>query len=302
MPQEQSRDKEFPQQTWRSAAAAIIGLVSQGTDRLARRLNDRDRSSSMGTDLSSHSSGRRSFLRRSSSAASWSIPTSDRPELPFGQGGIAQVFNCLPQLRIDSPGAAIALVHYVTMHRPHTDQKTERDREKAGNELTRLLCQIRPNQASMISAKDRLTEMLRSSSERGRLTAELTNWEQAYLQLVHGEPNGHTIDEITQQFVQISRGLQEADSERRQASARIMLADLYLMAGQIGRADKEIAAALALIGQVYPAKEMTDLARSVDSSTAQSVVSRHQGSGQSASGYSGQPTASTTSSSTSTTS
>jgi hypothetical protein len=217
--------------------------------------------------------GRR--IKNGNGTPSWSLPASQRPPMSFGQGGIAQVFDCLPQLRSDSPGAAIALVHYVTMRQPHANQQTEHDRERAGNELTRLLTQIQPNQASLDSAEARREEMQQSSTPQGRLTASLTYWEQIYLLLVHGQPCGHDVNEITRELAQIADGLSHAHSERRQASARIMLADIYLQLREFGHADREMATALALIGQIYPNKELAQLARTVDAKTAEQVMSQH---------------------------
>ncbi len=212
--------------------------------------------------------------RQQNRTSPWSLPVSQRPALPFDQGGIAQVLNCLPQLRTDSPGAAVALVHYVTMHRAHTDPLTERDREKARNEFSRLLTQICPNSASLDSAQAGREEMQRSAAAQGHLTAELTYWEQNFLMLAHSMATDHSIEEVAAGLSQTADGLRDADSQRRQASARIMLADILLQLRKFGHADREIATALALIGAVYPNEELIKLARTVDSTTVEQVIGR----------------------------
>ncbi len=219
---------------------------------------------------------RRGRIRRIASTlkgdSKWSIPRSQRPPLVFGEGDVSQVFGVVHRVRLDSPGAAVALVRFLSMHQPHANATTARDQERARNELTRLLTQISPTDASLANAFDGDEEMRGAANIRGILSARFTYLEQQYLLLVQERRANLSIEEIASELLMIADDFAQADSTRRQACVRAMLADILLQLRQFDDANEQMVMALALIGTVYPNELLVKLAKTVNTQLAERVL------------------------------
>jgi len=188
----------------------------------------------------------------------------ERPEFTLDEGKTAQLFNCLPTLLTDAPGAALGTVIFMAMHQPHRYQG------RALNTWTRLAMKTCPNRTSLARASAVSQEMRNAASPLDIATADLTYWEQQSLLLACEMQVRHSPSRIAGELLAIAKefagfGSGEHDHPRREASARIMAAAiLHVALRDFGRSNEEMVKAIALIGEAYPDEVMTELARSAD--------------------------------------
>lgn len=258
----------------RAGAVSTSEYVASVLDRIASRLAARSERRIGSSGSRRGQRGIQTFSQADGSRQQyWALPVSQRPQLVFGKGDTSQVHSYLPDLRKDSPGAAVALVRFLTMHQFHSDPSMARDQERAGNELSRLLCQICPTTASFANAKARRKEMQSASNTLGRLTAEFYYWEQVYLQYAQGIQSSHKIQELASALWTVCDGLKQAGSDTRQASARIILADVYLQQRDFPRANEQMVQAITIIGTVHKNPVLVELAKTADQALVEQTIS-----------------------------
>jgi len=211
--------------------------------------------------------------RSSRHQASWTIPLRERPDFLFDEGQTSQLFNCLPTLISDSPGAALGTVIFLGMHQSHRYQG------RALNDRTRLLTQFVPNPASLSAASEASLEMAGAASIEDILSADLTFYDQQFLLLASGQWSYiapmkmvNELLAIAEQFVQ-----EHHPHPRREASARIMAAAILMVElRDFTRANEEMVKAIALIGVAYPDATMIELAKSVNPKLVEQTVGHNQ--------------------------
>jgi DNA mismatch repair ATPase MutL len=197
----------------------------------------------------------------------WAIPVGERPDLPFDQGQTGLLFDCLPTMLKDSPGAALAVVTFVAMHRSHRYQG------RALNDRTRLLTQCTPNMASLVSASDASWEMRNAAIDEDKLSADLTYYEQQFMLLASGRRADHTPRKIADELLAIAEEFSLRHHPRREASSRIMAAAILLVdLRDFTRANEEMVKAIALIGVAYPDDTMIELAKSANPQLVEQLV------------------------------
>lgn len=194
----------------------------------------------------------------------WALAVQHRPQFAFGKGDTSQLFNFLPELRVDSSAAPVALMHYLTMQQAPADPTQLYTQERAGNELTQLLCEVFPTPQAMASAKARRREAQQHGNPLGIATAELKYLEVVYLCFVQGIQPGQSIQQLSSGLYQVAEGLKQATSDRRQAIARIILADVLTQQRQPEQAKQQMVQALAIIGTIGVNKELQAISSGLD--------------------------------------
>jgi hypothetical protein len=205
----------------------------------------------------------------------WGIPVTERSILSLGKGDVSKIFNCLPQLSLESTGAAFALLNFLTMHMPSPDDGYTQQR--ARSERTTLLHKVWPNNQSLTSAEAGLAETSTSANAKGRATGRLRYWEEQYLRCVYGMRTNHTVEQIRDGLKQTAMDLEQANSTDRQAFALFMLADITLVYYRdIVGSNTLMVAALILVQDSYPDAiqlEFSESSRRATSSATSSASS-----------------------------
>jgi len=199
--------------------------------------------------------------------APWTLALEQRPQWPFGKGGIASIFGSLQQIRTRAPGAAIALVRCLAERQPVSDQDTERGREQIVEELSRILMRFRPTQASLERAAATMQEMQQLSQQdpgnhgitRGRLTAKYVFLEQVYILRAQGLYIGYSDTQIDQEFAELDEELRRSGSTGRLGFVRAVRADILLQQGRTHEADEAMFTAFGLLAKAFPDTELTKL-------------------------------------------
>ncbi len=202
-------------------------------------------------------------LDRLISRDSWDTPINQRPQLLFNKGNISQMLGSSDQLDADSPAAAIAMMGFLAEHQNDLQLY-------ARSRLTKLLGTsdgaIRSDRAAVGEAKQFATtrETVRPSDEE--LTSQLTHLEWTFRRSMHG---AHPIkraklSSLATDLSDVAAELSKLNSQRRQASTRIILAYVYLQMGKNEQANQEMSQALVLIGNIYGSPELIRLSTEVN--------------------------------------
>ncbi len=189
---------------------------------------------------------------RQSARNPWSTPVSHRPALVFDKGNTATIMDAAGRLSGDSPAAAIALMDFLTQH-DCPEQPFARAR------LTTLLTRFFPFPAAVQSGRFGLKET--QSTGNGQLTAALCRCEVKFLSFIHGSLSVRRrhLPQLAKDLQHVADSFAKRDSLRRQASARIILADVYLRLQDNASANREMSKALVLMGTVYGNRELIAL-------------------------------------------
>lgn len=180
----------------------------------------------------------------------WATKASD--ETVFNQGNVAQMIEALPRLEEDSPAAAIALVSFLSQQRGD-------NRGWAQSRLAALLCSYYPHASAISSAK--AGRAIAKDVRDDRLTADMSLHEVDYLSYIHGLlPRWMHLSQLAEKLEKTAEALASRDSQRRQTSARIILADIYRRQGRLIQANQQLGLALVLMGAVYQQPGLIELA------------------------------------------
>lgn len=225
--------------------------VSQRSNRSNRRQPQRNQWQSQQQD------NRRQFRDDRQLRSLWNVPMRQRPVLIFGKGNVSEMLRVVEQLQQDSPAAAVGLMDFVAQHQIPTNPDYQ---IKARNRLTTLLITSYPTQAAY--ASQRVGQQESKQTEHGELTSLLSRCELDFLSNVHGVRRGQAnLSQVARQLESVANAFATRDSLRRQASARIILADIYLRQGSADAANHEMSKALVLIGTAYATSDLIDLAK-----------------------------------------
>jgi hypothetical protein len=193
----------------------------------------------------------------------WSTPIDKRPSLLFGRGDMAAIFDIVGEVRGHSPAAAIALMDFVCVHSSGEYQIPAR----AG--LTAFLMEIGPTLMAARSVEAGIIEARDQLSRGAQLTAQLSACELEFLKLIELESfNGDSELRRLEQQIEVLYDTAEKlilqSSQWRQASARIILADLLARSRRYEEANNQLARALVLLGTVLENTSLIDLAKIAD--------------------------------------
>lgn len=195
---------------------------------------------------------------RSQDRTSWIDPPRETMRLVFqgnnrasSKGNLAELISVAQQVQATSPAAAIALMDFLA----------KQSSEAQGHALaqrTLLLSAHYPHDAAIRSAKIGKSSI---TDHDGQLTNLLVSCEIDYLDLVQSTRRGHGIDarKLAERLSEVASNFAERGEQKRESSARLILADLYLQLGAIDAANKEMAAAIVMVGVLYQ-PEIAELA------------------------------------------
>lgn len=194
---------------------------------------------------------------------SWDTPINQRPQLLFNKGNISQMLGSSDQLDADSPAAAIAMMGFLAEHQNDLQLY-------ARSRLTKLLGTsagaLRSDRAAVGEAKHfaAIRETQRPSDEE--LTSQLTHLEWTFRHSMHGARpiKRAKLVSLATDLSDVATELSKLNSQRRQASARIILAYVYLQMGNNSQANQEMSQALVLIGNIYGNRELIRLSTEVN--------------------------------------
>lgn len=184
------------------------------------------------------------LLRRKKSAGSsgrWSEQIEQ--ELAFDKGQAALMLEAA-DMAYGSPATAVAMMDFMARQRsPY--------RGKAQSRLTSLLLTVYPHISAQISAEAGRNRARQEGDDQ--LTAKLNYLEIEFLRYIHGTPGGRTtsLKKLSGRLEDLADTLSTRGSQRRQASARIILADIYLQQQRFDEANQEMSQALQLIQSFY---------------------------------------------------
>ena len=171
-------------------------------------------------------------------------PFATTPVSDFNRGQVIQLFSYLPELRIDSPAAALAVTNFFS--RIESDH-----RGLAYTQLTALLQTISANPAAAISA--RRNARAAKMHEDDRLSTRLSVIENAYIERLQGVVRGRgTKAQLVSRLEKTIDRLDQNDTHRL-GSARIIYADFLLTQGKVTEAFAEMRKALELVGE-FPSR------------------------------------------------
>jgi len=240
--------------TKRTIATSILGTAAASVAGFAVREIVRVRGNAHG---SSTAMWPRSIERIVGGTRGWETPINQRPHLFFNKGNVAQMLECSTELHADSPAAAVALMDFVA-------QQQGEYQHYARSRLTTLLQTSFAHPAAIRSNRAAMSES--QQSEEGRLTNLLSSCELTSLSFIHS-----TRPTSTAKLVRLADDLEKVaplfgkrGDQRRQASARIILADVYLWLGKTDQANGQMSQALVLIGTLYKNKELVQLSTEVN--------------------------------------
>ncbi len=182
----------------------------------------------------------------------WSAPLAQRPQLSLSKGDIALMLDRAYDLQTISPAAAVALMDFVCQH--NSDH-----RGSARARLTALLQQVYPQRSAITSAEIGREEAVQAGDDQ--LTAHLSQIEIDFLSFMHGlRSRRSTLPQLAERLTKLADALDSRDSLRRQASARIILADIMLRQGDFEAANSGMGRGLSLLGRVVNDTHLRDLA------------------------------------------
>ena len=189
----------------------------------------------------------------------WATPVNQRPRLFFDKGNVSRMLDSTTQLHADSPAAPVALMDFVALHQ--SSYQTA-----ARSQLTRLLATSYPNAASIRSTHAALNEAVEGTEDQ--LNSQLSRCELTFLRYIHRvRPTSSTkLTRLADELRSVAKALGKLPnpSQRRQASARIILADIYLWQGLIDQSNDQMSRALVLMGSIYNDPELIKLSTEVN--------------------------------------
>lgn len=156
------------------------------------------------------------------------------------QGDLANLIGMVESITSTSPASAIALLDFVA-------QQKSSLRVHARQHLTRLLQVTYPSDAAVASAKTGKRDAQRAGD--GVLSSRLAACEVSFLGLIYNTKAGQGIDRqhLANELHELATAFDRRDSQRRQASARLIRADILLHLGRYDDANNEMKLALDLL-------------------------------------------------------
>jgi hypothetical protein len=184
-------------------------------------------------------------------------PIDRRPKMVFDKGNVLRMLESSKPLRDDSPAAAVALMSFVA------EQQGEYQ-HFARSLQTTLLETCFPYPGAIRSNFAARNEALQANE--GYLTSLLSSCELAFLSFKHSlRPTGTTkLEHLATDLETVATEFGKRNDQRRQASARIILAAVYLELRQIENANEQMSRALVLIGTLYNDPELVQLSTNIN--------------------------------------
>lgn len=237
--------------TKRTIVTSVIGTAAASAASYAVREITRRRGSKHGR-ASAMMPGK--IERIVTGSGQWATPVNQRPRLFFDKGNVSRMLDSTTQLHADSPASPVALMDFVALQQ--SSYQTA-----ARSQLTRLLATSYPNAASIRSNRAALSEALDGSEDQ--LNSQLSRCELTYLRYIHRvrPTSSAKLTRLTGDLRSVAKELGKLPnpSQRRQASARIILADVYLWQGLIDESNEQMSRALVLMGSMYNDRELIKL-------------------------------------------
>ena len=108
----------------------------------------------------------------------------------------------------------------------------------------------------------------------GELTNSISHCEVSYLQLIHETQRDQeaVVYALISELTTLARICVQRRDQKREASVRVMLADLLLHVGQVDRANREMASAIVAISSAFDRRE--DLSALVSDAFGEQFVDR----------------------------
>jgi len=238
------------QSTMRIVTTSILGTAAASAATFAVGEMARRRSNARGTTSSMMP---KNIERIVASSRGWGTLLNQRPLLVFDKGNVLRMLESSTPLHADSPAAAVAMMDFVALQQGEYQHF-------ARSRLTTLLetsfahpTAIRSNQAARSESRQ---------SDEGKLTSLLSYCELTFLRYIHSvrPASPSKLERLADDLQNVATLLGKRNDQRRQASARIILADVYLWLGQIDQANEQMSRALVLIGTLYSDPELIQLA------------------------------------------
>ncbi len=235
--------------TKRTIVTSVLGTAAASAASYAVREVARQRGSKHG---GSSAMMPRSIERIFAGGGGRATPIDQRPMLFFDKGNVLRMLEISTPLRDDSPAAAVALMDFVA-------QQQGENQHYARSRLTTLLETSYAHPGAIRSNLAARTES--QQSNEGYLTSQLSFCELTFLGFKHSvrPTSSIKLTRLAEDLENVATDLGKRNDQRRQASARIILADVYLELGQNKEANEQMSRSLVLIGTLYNDSELTRL-------------------------------------------
>jgi hypothetical protein len=163
------------------------------------------------------------------------------------KGQLTQLIWVAQRIEWYSPAAAVAITDFLA-------KQTSEIQGNAHAERTRLLEKIRPSAAARHSASNGRRY---HTDTDGQQTNQLAYLEVVFLGIVHNEPWANGIDRVKlrSDLLQLAGSFHARGEQKREASTRFILADLYLQAGHPEDATREMGKAIVLASVAYASRD-----------------------------------------------